>query len=1073
MILKKKPNFFRIMLPSVFALLPSLQPAQAAPIPVGNDFIEFNGVLYDMPPTPLTPPESSTWFYTITSGSQPAISHVTFETDGCARVIGAGTWTDNDVNLNPPYPVLNQGGGMACTSAATDPTTLIFGCKFNLGFNSGEVRHYYITLDKHYDVGEITFVSKAGPTVPPDDYVEVPGPNLDCKTSYPLTVEKDAQAVVVNRYDWEITKDVSPAEHNMFAGAPGEESTYTINVDQTVDTSYEVEGAITIENIPDVGTDPQNASITAIVDTVMPDGINITDLDCQDENGAVATPSVALPYTLPPDKILTCNYIGTLNNNSSNQFNTVDVMTAADEEVGGVKGNSAQSDEIDFSTATTKTEGESVVDVVDEKLDKSWTNVSGDIMPIEPKPTKKFTCPPPSDTVQYIDGKYSYEYTNTAEIQKQSDGSVIDSDDAKVTVNCYIPVVDKTVKTSYDLEHVWDVEKKIVDPEDGEVDSTTLNMNVGDDEDVNYKLTLNHSQVAKNFAVSGDIYVTNPHPTEDMTVVVSDNMTNHGAINVVCDGSGNASLTVGTGVNNEGHCSYSADLTNNTTRKNTATATLYGNNYSSNEKDVNFANTNPADIGSIGPTSVKLEDWLAGADSATIDQIIGIGDLIGDTKEIPYPRNFACPDDEGNQVNTVTIKDSNAAGPEDPVLDQDQAEVTVNCHEPIVEKTATTTFDRKYIWDIDKSATNVEGRVLLPLNTPFNVSYEVTVDASSEDSNYQVTGNITVTNPNPDKDMSVHVTDTLSNGVVVQLSCPDPLIIGPGTSNAEGTCTYAADLTDSTSLTNTAKVTVGDYPEVYSNYPPEPVTFSDPPTTETDKCVEVDDTMISMNDPNITLPMTFPLPATVCADEAPQTFSYSIQIQYDDPSLAQDCTDPNAVSDEIPNVASFDVSSTPDSGANGSDDELVKVCITTSPPGCTLTQGYWKTHSKYGPAPYDDTWQIDDGEGGLIDLEDEPFFLSGMSYYDVLWETPKGGNAYYLLAHQWIAAYLNELNGALVADDLGDAQMLLEVHTPEELALKGKTGNALRADFIELANSLDAYNNGETGPGHCSENTPE
>ena len=28
------------------------------------------------------------------------------------------------------------------------------------------------------------------------------------------------------------------------------------------------------------------------------------------------------------------------------------------------------------------------------------------------------------------------------------------------------------------------------------------------------------------------------------------------------------------------------------------------------------------------------------------------------------------------------------------------------------------------------------------------------------------------------------------------------------------------------------------------------------------------------------------------------------------------------------------------------------------PQGCTLTQGYWKTHSENGPAPYDDNWAI-------------------------------------------------------------------------------------------------------------------
>ena len=45
--------------------------------------------------------------------------------------------------------------------------------------------------------------------------------------------------------------------------------------------------------------------------------------------------------------------------------------------------------------------------------------------------------------------------------------------------------------------------------------------------------------------------------------------------------------------------------------------------------------------------------------------------------------------------------------------------------------------------------------------------------------------------------------------------------------------------------------------------------------------------------------------------------------------------------------------------------------------GCTLTPGYWKTHSKYGPAPYDATWALYG--------EDNIFFLSGLSNYEVLW----------------------------------------------------------------------------------------
>ena len=91
-------------------------------------------------------------------------------------------------------------------------------------------------------------------------------------------------------------------------------------------------------------------------------------------------------------------------------------------------------------------------------------------------------------------------------------------------------------------------------------------------------------------------------------------------------------------------------------------------------------------------------------------------------------------------------------------------------------------------------------------------------------------------------------------------------------------------------------------------------------------------------------------------------------------------------------------------GAGYEKQSLLKFDIEYVPDGgCTLTPGYWKTHSTYGPAPYDETW-------ALVG-EDTPFFLSGQSYYDVLWTSP-AGNAYYNLSFHYIAAELNDLNGA-------------------------------------------------------------
>jgi hypothetical protein len=88
-----------------------------------------------------------------------------------------------------------------------------------------------------------------------------------------------------------------------------------------------------------------------------------------------------------------------------------------------------------------------------------------------------------------------------------------------------------------------------------------------------------------------------------------------------------------------------------------------------------------------------------------------------------------------------------------------------------------------------------------------------------------------------------------------------------------------------------------------------------------------------------------------------------------------------------------------------------------------------------------------------------------------LWTAP-AGNAYYNLAHQYIAAQLNQFNGAAVPADVltafNQATTLLNTYTPAQIAaLKGSS--PVRQQFLTLAATLDAYNNGIKGPGHCSE----
>jgi hypothetical protein len=118
---------------------------------------------------------------------------------------------------------------------------------------------------------------------------------------------------------------------------------------------------------------------------------------------------------------------------------------------------------------------------------------------------------------------------------------------------------------------------------------------------------------------------------------------------------------------------------------------------------------------------------------------------------------------------------------------------------------------------------------------------------------------------------------------------------------------------------------------------------------------------------------------------------------------------------------------------------------------CTYTQGYWKNHAAW-PGGYH---------------PGDTFYNSGKNWMTVLWTPPAKGNAYYILAHQYIAAKLNVANGAVPPDEV--AQALNEAHN--WFTAPGRTDAAPtgsdRTTALYLAGILAAFNEGTTGPGHC------
>ena len=260
-------------------------------------------------------------------------------------------------------------------------------------------------------------------------------------------------------------------------------------------------------------------------------------------------------------------------------------------------------------------------------------------------------------------------------------------------------------------------------------------------------------------------------------------------------------------------------------------------------------------------------------------------------------------------------------------------------------------------------------------------------------------------------------------------------------------CTYSADLPNANARTNTATATLQNHAYDHDSAPVATgttdfsgtanVSFASADISEVDECIDVTDTFKGSL-------------GTACIAESPKTFTYTRTFG---PFTTDECGDHT-----FDNTASFE---TTDTGATGEDSWQVIVTV-ACPTGCTLTQGYWKTHSEYGPAKKaDPTWDL------LADGPDTAFFLSGKTWYEVFWTAPKG-NAYYNLAHQYEAAKLNILSGvdspASVDAAIAWAENFFNTYTPTNWPKN------LKSQIISNA-GYRRYNEGDTGPGHCSEDT--
>ena len=573
--------------------------------------------------------------------------------------------------------------------------------------------------------------------------------------------------------------------------------------------------------------------------------------------------------------------------------------------------------------------------------------------------------------------------------------------------------VTKDAHTSFTRTYQWSIDKS-VSPE-------AWSLFTGDTGTSLYSIAVDRTGFTDSaWAVAGTITIYNPSPYAANLTSVTDAISPAIGASVDCGVSFPYSLAG----NSTLECTYQTGLPDGSSRTNTATVTTTGTVH-----------------GGTGTAPVTF-----GAPTTEVNASVDVADSNGGSwtfngsGAVSYPRTFGCNSDQGIHGNTATIVQTGQS---------DSASVAVQCYALQVSKDARTSLTRTWSWTIAKSADQTD--LLLTPGQQFLVNYQVSLGASSADSDWTARGTITVVNPNPLRGAILQSVADLAGTIpgTVNCSVSFPYLLGPGGTLS---CTYTANLPSAAPRTNTATATLQSYayapdgtgtPGATTSFSGTAmIDFSGASVSKIDECVDVEDSLQG------TL-------GTVCENAAPGTFQYSRYVgPYTSPGQCG--------AQEVKNTASFIAG---DTGATGESSWTANVNVACSQ-GCTLTPGYWKTHSRRGPAPYDDTW-VKLGPA----QEATPFFLSGKTYYQALWTAP-AGNAYYILAHAYIATTLNGLNGASMPPEVqaawNEATTLFQTWTPAQIGAQ-KGNQQPRKRFLELAGLLDMYNNGLIGPGHCSE----
>ncbi len=608
-----------------------------------------------------------------------------------------------------------------------------------------------------------------------------------------LTVSKTATPSFTRTFTWGITKSVDHTKLTNSSGSATFNYTVSVTHDSGTNSDWQVNGTITVNN-------PNGFDVT---------GVNVTDTI---SNGGTCTVTGGTNVTVPANKSVQLSYTCTYSSAPSPSSGT-NTATATWTGFGSPHTSAQGTATFDFSSVSPKLVDDSVT--VTDTLGGTLGTVSSS----DPSPTT-FTY---SYTVTGTPGTCVTQ-DNTATFTTNTNGTT--GSDSKSVQLCTPEdlQVKKDATPSFTRTFTWGITKS--------VDKTKVTNSSGS-ATFNYTVSVTHDGgTDSDWQVNGTITIKNPNDFEPITLTnVTDAVDNGGS----CTVSGNTTATIAASskVTLDYSCTYSS-APNPSSGTNTATASW--DKTAASTPDDSAQGAAPFDFSSVNP---KLVD-----DSVTVTDTLG-GSLGTVSSTDPSPTTFTYSHTVTGTPGTCVTQDNTATFTTNTTKTTGSDSKSVQLCTPVdlkVKKDATPSFTRIYNWSISKS---VDKTLVEQIGGTATFNYTVNVNETGfTDSDWQVNGTITITNPNDFEDIVANVSDAVDNGGNCTVSGGSGLTV-PAKSSVQVSysCTYSSapnpssgTNTATASWDKTAASTPDDSAQGTANF-----AFSTP-TTTSNKTITVQDT---------------------------------------------------------------------------------------------------------------------------------------------------------------------------------------------------------------------------------------